>query len=172
VADDLPEFQAFALEYGCANEPCVAAPQFHHPKHQPTFAPWARPTKALPGKPGKAQRCSDWYGFGLCLHCHDQLHDKRGPFADMSREELRAWQDKATAKMHARWAMRHPDRLPNVVVPRTRQSKLATRGSKAGGGWTVPLVIDLLKKQARISRGEVAAALDDIAHLIERGKVH
>lgn len=171
MADDMPEFVAFALEYGCANEPCVAPPQFHHPKHQPTYAPWARPDKAIPGKPGKAQRCSDWYGFGLCLKCHDQLHDKRGPFAEMSKPELRAWQDKRTAKMQARWAMRHPDRLPDVVAPRTRSSKLSPRRSKAGNGWTVSGIIDLLKKQARISKGEVAAVLDELATLIERGKV-
>lgn len=172
MADDLPEYQRFALEFGCANEPCIRAPEFHHPKHQPTFAPWNRGAKDLGGKPGKAQRCSDWYGFGLCPHCHSELHDGRGQFADMSREERRAWQDRATAKMQLRWGMQHPDRLPDTVVPRPRKLKLAARGSKGGNGWTVPLVIDLLKKQARISSGEVAAALTDIAHLVERGKVH
>ncbi len=165
MADDLPEYQVFSLGFGCANEPCIRAPEFHHPKHQPTFAPWSRQPKQLPGKPGKAQRCSDWYGFGLCPHCHSE-------FAKMSRDDRRAWQDAATSKMQLRWGMQHPERLPDTVVPRPRKLKLAMRGSKSGNGWTVPLVVDLLKKQARTSSGEVAAALTDIAHLVERGKVH
>lgn len=168
MADDLPEYVAFSLEFGCANEPCIRAPEFHHPRHQPTWAPWNRQPKDLHGKAGKAQRCSDWYGFGLCPHCHSELHDGRGQFADMSKNDRRAWQDKATEKMHERWTERYPDRFPSVVVPRAKTSKLRARGSRSGNGWTVPLVIDLLKREASHRPAGIRDALLEIVNLVQR----
>jgi hypothetical protein len=172
VADDMPHFRAFVLGRPCQAQPCVMAPQFHHAQHGETYAPWARPPKALPGKRGKSQRASDWYGLGLCFSCHGELHDLKGKFRDFTNHTGRVWMDERIAENQSAYAMAYPDMIGAPTIQRARKSKLATRGSKAGGGWTVPLVIDLLKKQAGISKGDVAAALEDVAQLIERGKVH
>lgn len=130
MADDLPEYTAHLLTCECVAQPCVMPVEVHHPKHCPTHVPWARPSKALPGKPGKGQRSSDWFGLPMCPQAHADLHAKRGQFADMSREELRAWQDRAIEKMHQRWAMQHGGRLPEVVVPPERPSRLRKRRTK------------------------------------------
>jgi hypothetical protein len=148
------------------------APQFHHAQHGETFAPWARPPKALPGKRGKSQRASDWYGMGLCLACHGELHDAKGKFRNVTGAQARVWMDERIAENHRAYAMAHPDMIGAPVAERRRNTKLRGRHSKVGNGWTVPGIIDLLKKQARISKGDTAAVLDEIANLIERGKVH
>lgn len=134
--------------------------------------PWAKPPKALPGKRGKSQRASDWYGLGLCFACHGEFHDLKGKFRDFTNETARVWMDERIAENQRAYAMAHPDMIGAPVPERQRRSKLRDRRSKAGNGWTVPLVIDLLKQQARISTGETSVTLNDIAALIERGRVH
>lgn len=171
MADDLPHFRSFVLGRPCQAQPCVMAPQFHHAQHGETFAPWARPPKALGGKRGKSQRASDWYGLGMCFACHGEFHDLKGKFRDFTNETARVWMDERIAENHRAYAMAHPEMIGAPVAER-RRSKLHTRKSKAGSGWTVAGIIDLLKKQARISPGGVAAVLEDLARLIERGKVH
>ena len=121
---------------------------------------------------GKGQRASDWYGIGLCFSCHGELHDLKGKFRDFTNESGRVWMDQRIAENHRAYAMAHPEMIGAPVAERRRQRKLPSRHSKSGTGWTVPGIIDLLKKQARISKGETAAVLDDIANLIERGRVH
>lgn len=172
MADDLPHFRAFVLGRPCQAQPCVMAPQFHHAQHGETYVPWSRPPKAMPGRRGKSQRASDWYGIGMCFSCHGELHDLKGKFRDFTNASGRVWMDQRIADNHQAYAMAHPEMLGAPVAERRHHSKLRARHSKSGNGWTVPLILDLLKKQARISHGEVAAALTDIAQLIERGKIH
>jgi len=172
MADDLPHYRSFVLSDRCPCQPCVTPPQFHHAQHGETFVPWARPPKALPGRRGKSQRASDWYGIAMCWSHHSELHDIKGFFRGYTKEKARIWMDERIADTQQRYADQYPDKLNQRPERSERRSKLAVRHSKRGGGWTVPLVIDLLKKQARVSRGEIAVVLEDLALLIERGKVH
>jgi hypothetical protein len=171
VAGDLPEYVAFAVnDHDCAVQPCIHRPHFHHPRHLPTIAPWITSVKSLRASPGLAQKCSDWYGFGICPGHHNDLHDGTGFFADMTKEELRIWQDKQVARMHASWAMRHPDRLPGYVAPPEKAGKRMRR-AKPGAGWTVAAVIRFLRAEARHRPADAAAALSEVADLIAKGKV-
>lgn len=110
--------------------------------------------------------------MGMCFACHGEFHDLKGKFRDFTHDSAREWMDKRILENHRAYAMAHPDMIGAPVREPRRTSKLSPRRSRVGDGWTVAGIIDLLKKQARISNGEVAAALHEIATLIERGKVH
>lgn len=170
MADDLPHFRAFVLARPCQAQPCVMAPQFHHAQHGETYAPWAKPPKALPGKRGKSQRASDWYGMGMCFACHGELHDAKGKFRNFTNAMAREWMDERIAENHKAYAMAHPDMIGAPVAERRRRDKLRPRASKSANGWTVPLILDLVKKEARIRTGIVGAAFAELAELIERGR--
>jgi hypothetical protein len=50
------------------------------------------PPKSVGRKPGKGQRCHDYYLIPLCVECHQALHAKSGQFKDWSKQRLDAWQ--------------------------------------------------------------------------------
>jgi hypothetical protein len=173
MAEDLPEYQAFVVnEHDCAVQPCVNRPEFHHPRHLPTIAPWITSLKSLRASPGAAQKCSDWYGIGMCPGHHSDLHRGEGFFANMTKEDIRTWQDKQVARLHASWAMRHPDKMPGFVEPPAKAGKRMRRAKpKDGAGWTVAGVIRFLRSEARHRPAEAAAALSEAADFIAKGKV-
>lgn len=164
MAEDLPEYTAFLVDDvgRCDCFPCTAKPEVHHPKHLPTFAPWMRPAKALGGKPGKGQRCSDWYSNLLCPHHHADLHRGKGFFKDWSKVALRAWQEKAAAAHQKRWGMRHPERLPGSGIAPRKARKTRTPGK----GWTVAGVLSFIRKEADHRPADVSEALLEIAEVI------
>lgn len=163
MADDLPHFKAFVLGRPCQAQPCVMAPQFHHAQHGETFAPWARPPKALPGKRGKGQRASDWYGIGLCFACHGDLHDLKGQFRQFTNADSRIWMDERIAENQRAYAMAHPEMIGAPVAAPRKARKTRTPGK----GWTVAGVLSWLRQEARVRPADVGAAFSEFADLIE-----
>ena len=52
---------------------------------------------------GLALRAHDWEGMPLCLLHHSQLHDARGYFRLMKKDEKRAWQRHQVAAARLRY---------------------------------------------------------------------
>jgi hypothetical protein len=57
-----------------------------------------RPEKRIGGRKGKGQRTNDSDAHPLCCHHHRQFTRGTGDFADMSKEQLRAWQRAQAAR--------------------------------------------------------------------------
>lgn len=54
---------------------------------------------------GMARKAPDAKAMPLGRDHHRALHERRGPFAGMSRDDLRAWQDEQVAIYQARYAL-------------------------------------------------------------------
>lgn len=126
--------------------------------HHHTAGETAPHAKSLGGRRGKGQRASDDQGMPLCFRHHKELHELRGYFADDDKMSLRAWQDAQVERLQRLYAMAHPEPLP--------AAKGAAR--RAGAGWTVAGVLNLLRREARHRPAEVSAALSEVADLIEK----
>ncbi len=140
--------------------------EVHHPLWGTTYSPeLPRPPKAIEGaRKGKGQKSHDHYGLPLCIKCHiPGIHRGGGSFEGMTPDEREAWEREQIPIYRNRYAMQSPE--PFGALPaRVGKAKRA----RIGEGWTVPLVLDLLQKEARHRPGEVAAALTGIVELIER----
>lgn len=158
MADDLPLYKAWLLGHPCRVFPCIAAVMVHHHTKERTYPPWARPPKALDGTRGRGQRASDWYGFTLCFHDHNDLHNKKGHFEGWTQERLLAWQDEQVAAMHA---------LFEEEVTRNPRSPLALMRSQP---WEPPA--DKArerrerKKKRGMRRGRLNAAIEEYQHVV------
>ena len=69
-----------------------------------------------------------------------------------------AWEERQVAIHRRRYAMAQPEPIAAKGAKRRRP----------GAGWTVAGVLDLLRKEARHRKGEVAAAFTELAELIEK----
>ena len=140
--------------------PCHA----HHHTEGLTYDPeMERPRKALGGKRGKSQKADDVFLMPLHLRCHKHVHEFTGPCSDWSQEQRRAWQDGQVKQHRERFAVTMPER----IEPPTATSSRTTRG-RIGAGWTVATVRDWLRREAPTRPAHVAAALDELAGLLER----
>lgn len=137
--------------------PCEA----HHALYGTTYSPdEGRPAKAIPGaRKGKSQKSHDTFAFALHLRCHAQFHRGTGFAAGWSPEERDAFEQDCVLKSRTRYLAGEP---AQVVMPGKRKSK------RVGAGWTVALVVDLLKKESRHRPAEVSAAFLEIVGLIEK----
>lgn len=163
MADDLPAYRTHLQQQPCACEPCVCAVIVHHPRHRESHAPWRKPEKSLGGKPGKGQKCSDWYALPMCPHHHKQLHRLLGYFKGYTKETLRIWQDKEIDRLQELWWETH-DFYPNE--PKAKAQRGIQLPKKTGHGWTVALVKSLLMREARHRPADVSAAFLEIVRLI------
>jgi hypothetical protein len=156
MADDLPHYRAWLLTRPCRCAPCVAAVEVHHPRHSPTYAPDAKPEKALGGKPGKGQRASDYYGIPICYRDHRNLHALKGFFQGWSGEQLRAWQDEQIEQLHAEYEA-YLERNPHLAPEASREGH---RGVKKPGPRAAN---DAVTKAVLAERNAIITALQRLA---------
>ncbi len=153
------DYRSWMLSQPCCCQPCTRKVLIHH--H--TSGETEPHRKSRGGRRGRGQRASDTNGMPLCPHHHSDLHDRTGLsgfFADFDKKSLRIWQDDQVERLQRMYAMAHPEPLVAGTRP--------TKRSRIGIGWTVATVRDWLRKEARTRPGQVAAALDELADLIER----
>jgi len=155
------DYRAWLLRQPCACQPCVAPVVIHHS----TVGETEQHSKSLGGRRGKGQRASDAEGISVCHRHHANFHELRGYFAGWEKQQLRDWQNQQVDRLQRLHAMAHPE-----PIHATGKSDKPKRG-KPGAGWSVPLVLDLLRKESRHRTGEVSAAFSELADLIERDTV-
>lgn len=156
-------YRAWLLTQPCCCQPCTRSVIVHH--H--TAGETEQHGKSRGGKRGKSQRASDADGMPLCNHHHADLHDRLGLsgfFADFDKHSRRAWQDQQVDRLQRLYAMAYPEPL----APAATSSR--PKRARAVGDWTVPTVLDLMRKEARHRPAEVSAAFTELADLIEHGK--
>jgi hypothetical protein len=164
MAGEDPRYCAWLRKQPCAKCLATYGIEVHHPLWATTYSPEeARPAKAIPGaRKGKGQRCHDHFGLPLCLKCHvPGIHNGGGHFAGTAVEEREAWEREQIPVHRQRYAMQAPE----PATPPARAKR-----SIAPSSWTVGAVLDLLRKEARHRPADVAAALTEVADLVEHGK--
>lgn len=154
-------------------QPCAACEtrlriEPHHSLYGTTYSPeGTKPAKSIEGaRKGMAQRSHDYFALPLCMKCHiPGIHKLGGFFAGWSRDEANAWEAKQVGIHRRRYAMQAPVPVPMPTATSSRTARKRTLGS-----WTVPTVVDLMRKEARHRPADVSAAFTELADLIEHGK--
>lgn len=103
MAGELPEYVGWVRKHPCCACGAERLVEAHHITNGLTCMPGERPPKALRGKRGKGQKAHDYYAIPMCLSCHRKLHDRSGPFREMSKQRLDAWQLEWVTTMQSRW---------------------------------------------------------------------
>lgn len=163
MAGELPEYSSWIRKQACAGclgpGPCDP----HHAHCGTTYDPDERPpAKSAGPKRGRGQRSHDKWLIPMHVRCHRQFTDSSGPYRDWNNERRDAWERDQVRIHRERYAMQAPE----PVVP----ARATTRRSRAPSSWTVGAVLDLLRKEARHRPADVAAALTEVADLVEHGK--
>jgi hypothetical protein len=149
------------------SQPCCACGtsfqiEPHHALYGTTYSPEEpRPPKAIDGaRKGGAQKSHDFFQIPLCFKCHEPgIHQLRGFFAGWNRVEANAFEEKQVGIHRNRYAVQAPAPVPTPGKPAR---------SRIGAGWTVATIRDWLRREAPTRPAPVAAALSELADLIER----
>lgn len=163
MAGELPRYTTWIRTQPCAACRTELRIAPHHSLYGTTYSPEdVKPKKAIEGaRKGMAQKSHDYFSIPLCMKCHvPGIHKLGGYFEGWTREAANAWEEQQVAIHRQRYAMQSPE---PAAVPAGKAKR-----SRVGAGWTVPLIRDWCRKEARTRPGLAAAALDELADLIER----
>jgi hypothetical protein len=162
LADEEPRYTAWIRTQPCAI--CfggVGQIEPHHALYGTTYSPeGTRPAKAIEGaRKGGAQRSHDYFSIPLCMKHHTPgLHKLAGPFAGWTGAELETWEREQVTIHRNRYAMQEP--APAVPEPGRPKRRV-------GQGWTVATIQSWLRREAPTRPAPVAAALNELAELLE-----
>jgi hypothetical protein len=167
VAGELPHYSQWIREQVCAACAGPAPCDPHHALSGTTYSPEEpTPAKAIPNaRKGQRQRAHDFFLISLHTRCHSQFHAGRGWAAGKSPAERDRWEQEQVADHRRRYTREFPNGAPKTGATSDRASKSRKR---IGAGWTVATIRDWLRKEAPTRPAPVAAALGELADLIER----
>lgn len=165
MAGESPHYTNFIRTQPCAACASRLRIEVHHALYGTTYSPdEPRPPKAIPNaRKGGAQKSHDWFSIPLCMKDHTPgLHKMAGFFAGRTGEWLETWEREQVEEMHRRYDAEFPTGEP-VSKPDGRRKR-----ARIGAGWTVSTIHQWLRREAPTRPAPVAAALDELASLIER----